>query len=129
MTTNELSYARLEGTIALEGPVWHAGEAASVGTLLDVPEHLLGGPVGVFRQGTLVAAVGRSMDFQPFSVVAREDVASEIGATGVTIRGAANLTIRAETNPASAGFMGHLARPETDFLILEAQTGFLVRLA
>jgi hypothetical protein len=128
-TTDGLTYQRLEGTFRLEGPAWCAGEAADIGTLLDVPAELLDGPVAVTKDGVLIAAIGRSIDFRPFSVVAREDLSAKLPDNGITIRGAENLTLRAETNAARAGFMGFDEKPETDFLIIEAETGFLARLA
>lgn len=128
-TTDGLTYQRLEGTFRLEGPAWCAGEAADIGTLLDVPTELLDGPVAVTKDGVLVAAIGRSIDFTPFSVVARQDFSAKLPDNGITIRGAENLTLRAETNAARAGFLGFGEKPETDFLIIEAETGFLTRLA
>lgn len=128
-TTDGLTYQRLEGTFRLEGPAWCAGEAADIGTLLDVPAELLDGPVAVTKDGVLIAAIGRSIDFRPFSVVAREDLSAKLPDNGITIRGAENLTLRAERNAARAGFMGFDEKPETDFLIIEAETGFLARLA
>jgi hypothetical protein len=129
ITTDGLTYQRLEGTFRLEGSAWCAGEAADIGTLLDVPAELLDGPVAVTKDGVLIAAIGRSIDFHPFSVVAREDFSAKLPDSGITIKGAENLTLRAETSAARADFMGVGGKPETDFLIIEAETGFLARLA
>jgi len=126
-----LAYHPLDGRHALDGHVWHAGAAEDLGTRLDFPASMLGGPVGAFLDGEVVAVATRSVDFPPYAVMVREDFSSLAAGEqpGVRIQHTDGMWIRTESSPARTSFMGMLTKPDSDLLILEAPTGSLVRLA
>lgn len=121
-------YAPLEGEHELDATDWIVSGAPEIGGVLDVPAGLLTGPVAVTVDGAIVAAVARSEDFEPFSVVVRADLLETDwrGTASLRITGSCGLTLRMETNPARSY---PFEKPETDFLIVEGRSGTLVRVA
>jgi hypothetical protein len=122
-----VTYRPLVGSLPLDLWSWHAGGSDELGGLFRLPQHLPDGPVAAFVQDALVAVIGRSEDFSPFSMIVRDDGMTRKDAS-ITIRSGSGLKVRSEKSPARPAFIGHGGKPETDLLIVEGAGGLLVQL-